>query len=106
MGAAAAFPALLEGGGAAAGEAACRPLTRCALERRVQSAVADVAPRRSQTEKTRRGRSATGAVPLAAGGTARVALCAGVAHAGAGFGEAAAENVASYAKMRTEEEIG
>src|ERR1035437_3248898 len=102
MGAAAAFPALLEGGGAAAGEAARRPRARCALERRVQSAVADVAPGRSETEKTRRGRSAAGAVALAAGGAARVALCAGVAHAGAGVGEAAAENVAKDAKVRGE----
>ena len=105
LGAAAAFRALPQGGGAAPGQAARRPGARCALERRVQSAVADLAARRAEAKKTRRGRSATGAVPLAAGGTARVAVRAGIAHAGAGVGEAAAENVASYAKMRRESPV-
>ncbi len=105
LGAIAAFRALPQGGGAAAGQTARRPRARCALERRIQSAVADLAARGSEAKKTRRRRSATGAVPLAAGGTARVALRAGTAHAGAGIGEAAAENVASYAKMRRESPV-
>ena len=53
----------------------------------------------AKQKKSGRSRPAAGAVPLAAGGTARVAVRAGTAHAGAGVGEAAAENVAGDAAV-------